>query len=339
MAFDAVYIGGGQYKHKADVLRVTPFAAFNGGEGIVRPSDCKVHAYDSPQSSVAVDPGVAAIIGRGPGQEYESYIGQSKSQLDVPIAATDSTGPRSDLIIVRVEDPYAGVDSAGDSWPVPDDPVVGPYIRPRVISGVPSGSVSVHDLADQIGATSAVTLARVDMPASASRVTGSMVHDLRHLADPRSSVYQHLQQSPLSVGDGALYLSRGKSGPQEYPQRNNHFGVPVPSWATTATIKYEVITAGVYFDGSNGANLWGNNQLLVNGTDPPGFSEWNYSWLGGADILSLPTAAHLNVVQYRGQTITVSHTVWYQGGTSGAELFEQNGTQCFLQVFFKQEPQ
>jgi hypothetical protein len=142
------------------------------------------------------------------------------------------------------------------------------------------------------------------------------------------------------VGDGALFLSRGKSGPQEYPQRNNHIGVPVPEWATTASLKYEVITAGVHIDtyGQN-ANLRGNNQLLVNGTNPRGFSEWHYSWPGGSSIVSLATAARLNVLAYRGQTVTVSHTVTYQGGTSGAELFEQNGTQSFCQVFFEQEPQ
>ncbi|MGY1502895.1 hypothetical protein ACW4TU_41075 [Streptomyces sp. QTS52] len=162
-----------------ETLRLVVEAAVCGGEGIVGPADLLVTALEAPAGAVQV--GAGALVARrraAAGGGAQSYAARLPTAEQVVIEATGVDGPRTDLIVARVEDPYGG-----ETWPEPEDPTVGPYVFTRVISDVPPGTTSVLDIAPD---STAITLARVDVPASTSAVTAGMVTDLRQMARPRT---------------------------------------------------------------------------------------------------------------------------------------------------------
>lgn len=167
-------VGGGA-QHSTNVARNVAHFASGGLEGIATPKACEVRELAVPSTSVRVYPGTVAIINRAAGTFDEVYIGRLPTLDTVPIAATDSTSGRSDLIIARVENPHLD----GEPWAAPADPATGPYIFTRVISNVPPGTTSVAQLG--LG-YSAIALARIDLPASTGTVTQDMITDLRRLA-------------------------------------------------------------------------------------------------------------------------------------------------------------
>ncbi|MER7497131.1 hypothetical protein ABT033_31600 [Streptomyces pharetrae] len=161
-----------------ETLRLVVEAAVCGGEGIIGPADLRVTALDVPAAAVQV--GTGAMIAKrraaagGGSQSYAARM-PTVEQVDIEAAAVD--GPRSDLIIARVEDPFGG-----EVWPEPADPEIGPYVFTRVISDVPAGTTRIQDIEPS---SAAVTLARVDLPAGATTVTAAMITDLREMARPR----------------------------------------------------------------------------------------------------------------------------------------------------------
>lgn len=178
MAFDPVpwFVGGGA-QHSADVARLLMYLATGGSEGVVNRTDMRVLALAVPGGNVRVMPGACVILNRALGGANQSYGGRIAQEDDtVAIAATGSSGGRSDLIIARVEDPTI----SGEPWQTPDPVETGPYIYPRVIANVPSGTRSVHELG--LG-YSAITLARVDIPASTGAITQAMIKDLRPICN------------------------------------------------------------------------------------------------------------------------------------------------------------
>jgi hypothetical protein len=119
-----------------------------------------------------------AALGGG-SQSYAARM-PTVEQVDVPPVTVE--GPRSDLVIARVEDPYGG-----ETWPAPEDPTIGPYVFTRVIPDVPAGTTSIRDVDPD---STAVTLARLDMPPGTTTITAAMVTDLRQLARPRSESFR-----------------------------------------------------------------------------------------------------------------------------------------------------
>lgn len=239
MAMDPVpyAIGGGLAKHSPEIARVLAYASTSGAEGIVTPGDLKVTATSVPGTSVAVAPGAALMLSRSPGGEQQTYVLRHPTTSTVAIAATGSSAGRTDLIVARVEDPYA----AGSPWQVPADPTRGPYVSLRVISGV-----KATDTAMPPGQTG-VVLARVTLPASTGTVTNAMVTDLRNLALPRSS------SGLVSAGLGDELLP----GPNNNTFRRWPTGfmpeVLVPYWATHASLAYTITGAATNSPSVDGA--------------------------------------------------------------------------------------
>jgi hypothetical protein len=178
MAFTGVpmMIGGGEALHSADLMRHLVSNFFYGVEGVIRAGDCQIKAQPAPDGSVRMVPGGVAVENRSLGGSRQAYFDYNDQDERIPIEATGSAGGRSDLIIARVEDPYA----AGTQWQYPVDRKRGPYIFPRVIPNVDRRIFNVHQL--DLG-YSAITLARVDVPANTTAITQNMIVDLRSMAN------------------------------------------------------------------------------------------------------------------------------------------------------------
>lgn len=283
MAFDPTpwFIGGGAH-HSPDVARLLAYAATGGKEGVVGPGDLKVNASSS--TSVTVDAGACVILNRSAGAQQQSYVGRATSTTGVPVTATGAGG-RSDLVVVRVEDPQYS------PWPTPNDPVATQYIRPFVVQGVPAGTTSAADL--NLG-YSAIALARLDIPANTTAITSAMVTDLRRLASPRSQ-REVLAGSPAAA-NVTLTSSTFVTFPDYRPQ------VVVPPWATHAIVLVHVTSIGRVSGDTTGAlHVQLGPQV---GADVP----FNQEGTAGDERITLMLASELDVraMQGRLQTLVVS---------------------------------
>ncbi|MFF4276114.1 hypothetical protein [Streptomyces sp. NPDC001536] len=210
-----------------ETVRLLVEAALCGGEGVIAPADLLVTALDSPGAAVQVAAGAMAAKRRATGGGgNQSYAARMPTPEQVDIEPTGADGPRSDLVIVRIEDPYGG-----ETWPEPEDPTIGPYVYTRVITDVPTGTTSIHDI-DPTSA--AITLARVDLPASTSAVTAAMVKDLRQIARPRTqSARRYLYgawTTPDDVGaitDAWEVFPLGATWAESVPEWATHVSVHV----------------------------------------------------------------------------------------------------------------
>jgi len=230
MTWDAVpwFVGGGA-EHSPEVARLLAYAATGGAEGIVLPTDLRVAPLSVPGSGVRVLPGAALVRNRASGGALQTYVARLPVANTVSISATGSGAGRSDLIVARIEDPYV----AGTPYQEPENPASGPYVFTRVISNVPKGTTRLQDLAAHAN-SSAITLARVDLPASTGTVTAAMITDLREVAIPRQT--RRLFTYNLSSGDGTHYLS-SDGAEQFWPNvPDTVWYVDIPEWATHANI-------------------------------------------------------------------------------------------------------
>lgn len=241
--FDSVpwFVGGGA-QHSPEVARLLAYASTSGAEGIVTPADMKVTPLAVPGGAVQVLPGAALIRHRGAGGAQQTYVARLPVADQVSVAATGSGAGRTDLIVAQIEDPF----TAGEPWQEPSDPTVGPYVFTRVISNVPAGTTRLQDVPGYEG-RSAVTLARVTLPASTGTVTAGMIADLRDVAVPRRS--SDLQVVHL----GAVSQLAVSTTMQPWPLASNGGQVAslrIPEWATHAqmliTYSAIVMRAGSY---------------------------------------------------------------------------------------------
>lgn len=220
MAFDPTpwFVGGGA-QHSPEIARLVAYLAAQGGEGVVGSGDLKVSALATPGSSVNVSPGAASILARHSGSAYQSYAARMPTQTSVSIAATDAAGGRSDLIVARVEDPFA----PGTSYTAPTDPTTAQYVFIRVISGVAAGTTTMP--AGETG----IPLARIDIPVSTSAITNDMIVDLRTLPNPRRKREIFTVQPDAVVGWTTAMADRLVAG-----------NIEVPEWATAANVRGDI---------------------------------------------------------------------------------------------------
>jgi hypothetical protein len=221
--FDPVpWMVGGGAQHSAEVGRLLGYVAANGNEGIVNPGDLKVTAQIVPDGSVNVAPGACAILCRASAQTHQTYAARNPDARPVAVSAT-SGAARSDLIVVRVEDPWL----SGEPWADPADPAAGPYVDARVISGVPASTRTVTEL--NLG-YSAIPLARIDIPANTGTITQAMITDLRKVANPRRQLV--IDHKTSTVDDT---LNSGAGVYEQFPN-GVFYSVDIPSWAVVAKV-------------------------------------------------------------------------------------------------------
>lgn len=221
--FDPVpwFVGGGA-THSPEVARLLAYAATGGAEGVIEGADLKVVPLATPGGAVRILPGACVIRARSAAGARQSYIARAPSETRLDITPTTSGAGRSDLIVARIEDPNV----AGENYPAPTDPAAGPYVFPRVIPNVPAGTTRLQDVSGY-GGSSAVTLARVDLPASTGTITSGTIVDLRKLAQNRSA-------RSLSVDIAVPQVAKFESfADTQWP--TNTAAVDVPEWATHFT--------------------------------------------------------------------------------------------------------
>lgn len=208
MALDNVpwFIGGGA-EHSPAVARTLAYAATNGADGIITPTDLKVTALPTPGAAVRVAPGAAVMLNRYPGGTSQSYIGRNESSTDVSVTATGSSGGVTRYLIMRVDDPQFG-------GPAPANVLDGPYVRFVWVS-------SITNLAYPFA-----PLAKLVQPANTATITNAMLTNIREVANPRSPELQ----TRVSAIATAHNLTANTF--QNFP--NVAESIRVPDWATYA---------------------------------------------------------------------------------------------------------
>jgi len=209
MAFDGVpYIIGGGAEVSVDVLRNFGFQALGRSEGVGKPGDLKISATPTNSNQVAWANGSVAMLNRAAGGSDQMYTALNRvgtAEIRSTIASTGSSGGRSDLIVARVEDPQFG-------WPAYTDPTAqqfGPYVFPRVISGVDPATTLASQLTGSSspgGAYSTQTMyavARIDMPANTSVVRPEYIKDLRKVAQPQFKPFRR-SWTPSTTGQSGI---------------------------------------------------------------------------------------------------------------------------------------
>ncbi|MFJ4473225.1 hypothetical protein ACIP2X_37825 [Streptomyces sp. NPDC089424] len=203
--------------HPASQFRMLVRDLARGAEGITEGDDLKVTQRSTPGGGVTVGDGSGVIRGRDDAFQG-TYSACNVGAVDVDIAATGGS-PRSDMVILRIEDPeYTGT----------LDPEVAEIAYFQVISNVSSSATAIPD------SRTGIPLARIDIPASTATITNAMITDLRTVANPRRT-RQMETSSPAT--ESALI---GASTTYSYfsTEAGKNFYVPV--WATKARIRIDV---------------------------------------------------------------------------------------------------
>lgn len=282
MGFEPVpYFVGGGAGHSPEVMRQQTYFSTGGQEGVLSADDLKVRQTDVASNQVQILPGSYIIRHRGSNGEYQSYTGRVVGAHLVPVAPTSSSGPRTDLLMARVEDPESIGES--ESWPIPNDIDEGPYVRPFIITNVPSNTINFWKLGLRY---SAIPLARITIPASTGTITNAMITDLRCVANLFTGVipapvvlqdinnYYNIEEVVASPAPNYFSDVLTSSGPEnggnvllgtntsfvDWPSAAS-FQVPVPHWATHVDISVEVKNAQ-----ANDGRVWGESRLMCGST-------------------------------------------------------------------------
>ncbi|WP_228981287.1 hypothetical protein [Streptomyces sp. DH12] len=286
--------------HSAQQFRLLVEDLSRGNEGITRGTDMKVTQLGTPGGSVQVASGTGVVRGRFAAFQG-TYSVANVGSTTVAIAGTGGT-PRSDLLILRIEDPqYEGV----------LDPAVDAVAYFQVISNVSSTATAIPD-----GRTG-IPLARIDIPASTSTITDAMIVDVRKIANPRRERELLPPQSPT-----ALSALIGASTTYSYFSTAPGWNIAVPSWASTARVRVDgsalrLTTADFYggFRATLGASLVLQNVTI----DDNGGATTRRVQSVSADTLTIPDA-------YRGTTQLLRAQAAGYSGNAGRIAVDPSST-------------
>jgi len=217
--------------HPAAQFRMLIRDLARGAEGITEGDDLKVTQRATPGAGITVADGSCVIKGRDDAFQGH-YSAYNAGSFNVDIAPTGSGSGRSDMVIVRVQDPeyIAGLNPETDQ-----------IVFFEVISNVSSSAIGIPD-----GRTG-IPLARIDLPASTATITDAMITDLRKIANPRRERNLLPPQSPPSMSSQI----GGTSGTYSYFSTASGWFISIPDWATTCKIRLDIsglrlVTGNVY---------------------------------------------------------------------------------------------
>lgn len=209
----------------SELMRVLSYASIGGAEGIITPGDCRVHQLDVPGPQVVIDTGALGVLNRN--ADNQAYIANARRLSKLDVTATDSSGGRSDLVVVRMDDPgYPG----GPIVPEEDAPAY-QYVKPVVLQNVPPTT----DRFEQLGLPySGYALARIDIPASTATITDGLIKNLRKVANPRRervSERYNITYAPNDMNSTNVW-ARYPDVPQT--------PLDIPEWATEMFVRVDV---------------------------------------------------------------------------------------------------
>lgn len=204
--------------HSAEQFRAMVQDLARGAEGITQGTDLKVTQLGTPGASVQVASGSGVVRGRANAFQG-SYAVRNQGTDTVSIASTGGS-PRSDMLILRVEDPqYEGS----------LNPAVDNINYFQIISNVSSSATTIPD-----GRTG-IPLARIDIPASTSTITNAMIKDIRQVANPRRD-RQLLTFSPA----GTSTSISNSNGTFAYFSTAPGWNIVIPAWATVVRVRVDI---------------------------------------------------------------------------------------------------
>lgn len=322
----------------ASLMRTITYSVYGGQEGVLEKDHFAVSEYDTPGPGVQFTRGVANILSRAPGGFCQSYVvrnpGPDGTLTTLDIDPTDSSGARSDLVILRVEDPEDG----SGLWAPPTDKANGPYVRPFVIQGVPSTTKSMADL-PSIGPWTALALARIDRPASTATITNDMITDLRIVNNPATG----LGPAPNGPGAEKLWTEESHTTTEQHFTATTYTNFPaeanwtvnIPEWATAVDIYALIMNAKII----NG-DVWGDAMVAINGVLGGYSTGFDLNLNGNKDPYRAPifiSGTQPIPADARGTAANVKIMLQMrtsQPGTIVADI----GTYTHIQLNFKQTP-
>lgn len=299
-------------------LRLMYGAGTQGSQGVVGHLDCQVTQTTVASSGIVISSGAVCVLGQETAFQG-SYFGYNVgNDTSLTIAATGGS-PRSDMIVVRAEDPTW----SGSPW---GGPASGQILFPRVISGV-SSSATVPP-----GGISAIALARIDVPASTSSITQSMIHDLRQVSNPQRMLALNAVNGPGSPTSWTLSGSTAINWPT-----GATWQVQIPIWATNMVVSWSANELLYGNDGNGNARGWiwavvgssvtaptiSTRQSLVSMTS--GTGPWRHT-IGGGDSIAVPASI-------RGTTQTVQLAQIGDGSGTAHMKFDEGAGVTILTEF------
>lgn len=258
-----IYIGEDAAEHKPSQIRLLSYGLTTGKQGVLGNPDCAIKALGTPGASIQAMPGAYNVMAKHLGGSYEGYAGSFDEAETVAVSAVGSGAARRDLVILRIEDTSV---SGSGSWDDPPSAADGPYAHIRVIEGV---GTTVWDVSQVNDTWTAITLARIDRPASTGVVQQSHITDLRSLAalgGTRTVIVD--APDPPPIAQEVFAVSTHCNNNHELKENNTSFidwpsqaswQVPVPEWAR----KVSVMMTGTP---ASRSHAWGEIRLSFDGT-------------------------------------------------------------------------
>lgn len=292
--------------HSASIARKLAYAGVGGMQGIIAPTDLEVRELAVPTTKVRVFPGVAAIQNKATGVTKEMYLGSLATEDQVDIVATSASGPRSDMICARVENPW----EVGGGWSEPPDPTVGPYIKTVVVSNVGSTAVVPPGTAGK----ALIPLARIDIPASTGTIIQSYIKDLRKMAPVLRDSQRIMLPCP---GQHTLLTSQNTYITWPNPPMSGPT-IDIPEWATKCFISGTVSVVNIPSGGNARGDLRAGLGSLrtaatmydYDTTGTTGVDRQNLLFGGPLDIpASLRGTTQALVSEARGYTVASGNTI------------------------------
>lgn len=345
-------IEGGQ--SSADVGRLVAWHATNGFVGVARPTDLRVRAKDVPGGAVLLGPGACTVPVKALGKFLQSYVGVNPADDELAVPSTGSSGGRSDLIVARVENPITG-----EPWQIADgvDPITAQYIFSRRYPGVPAGTSHVNQVDPS---ASAITLARIDIPANTGTITQAMITDLRGKAQLDQG-QPPLPTTPFAAANQDFYDSIAfdrttvVEDPLPWTQQTYKqwpkaaaWTITVPATATEAVVDMRIECEQRPVAGQivSKANCWGYARLRMIGTgvDYSVDVEFDRDYYGGGTptTVSIPVGGRLPIpANARGKTLTFqAEAMQFNDGTGNTrgQLVIAKGSYIHAHIHFNVLP-
>lgn len=269
--------------HSAQAIRLLAYSAVEGRQGVLDKAHLSVAALPTPAGAIQVLPGGYSVLAKHLGGDFEAYVGKFSVAEQVAVSPTSSSGPRTDLVIARIENPYV---SGAGVWAVPVDAVNGPYAAIRVIEGVPPNTC---DVTGYNNTWSSITLARITRAANTGVVAQADITDLRSLAklggerlvvinNPPATpppIAQQYWTESTPIDNGNQFLGSSVAW-TDFPTQAT-WQVPVPSWATGMDMN-------ILYNPAITGSLWGQMRLVAGPSADPGGvipTEYDVNFPGG----------------------------------------------------------
>lgn len=300
--------------------------------GIVQKDDLKVSPLAVPGVGVVISEGVGLVLNGYQDDPNEVYVVSNPGGHTLPPMEMPAANPaaRSFIVAVVVGDP--DFSQSGHPWMPSDGIPAGQestfqYVRPTLI---PVADANVTSL--DVGYP-ALELARLDIPANTTTITGAMITDLRKLASPRQSqeIFVGAPWSSSStdvIPSGNAYADWGA----KYKPT-----VRVPSWAKRAIVVASI--NGVRLTDPS-KNVTGGVRTQLGTVSGPATSFDIPLGTSGPQRLNLQTAGEYSIAGIAGTTVDL-RVEGYESNpaapTADQRLTLQSGSQIIFDVRFFEE--